>query len=75
MQSGGHWFGFVFYQVEDVVEAFQLAVDDDLEVLLVVEVSQQLDEGRLCETVQVNRGDLPTPFCRRVQDPLQHGQT
>lgn len=64
-----------FYQVEDGVEAFQLAVDDDLEVLLVVQVSQQLDEGRLRQSVQVDGGDLPAALRRRVQDPLQHRQT
>lgn len=63
------------YQVEDGVEAFQLAVDDDLELLLEVKVGQQLDEGGFCQRVQVNRGDLPGPLCRRVKNPLQHRQS
>lgn len=63
------------YQVEGVVEALQLAVDDDLELLLVVEVGQHLDEGGLAQRVQVDGGDLPAALRRRVQDPLQHRQT
>ena len=64
-----------FYQVEDVVESVQLTVHDDLIVLLVVQVGQQLDEGRLRQGVQVHGGDLPAALCRRVKDPLQHRQT
>lgn len=65
----------MFYHVEDVVELVQLTVDDDLVVLLVVEVGQQLDEGRLGQSLQVDGGDLPASLCCCVQDPLQHGQT
>lgn len=62
------------YQVEDGVEPLQLTVDDDLVVLLIIQIRQQLDEGRFCQGVQVNGGDLPSPLGRRVQDPLQHQQ-
>ncbi len=65
----------MFYQVEDGVESFQLAVDDDLKVLLIIQISQQLDEGRFRQSVQVDGGDLPASLGRRVQDPLQHRQT
>lgn len=62
------------YQVEDVVESLQLAVDDDLELPLIIQVGQQLDEGQLGHHVQVDGGDLPSALGRRVQDPLQHRQ-
>lgn len=63
------------YQVDDGVEALQLAVNDDLKFLLVIQVGQQLDEGGFCQTVQVNGGHLPVPLCCRVQDLLQYRQT
>ena len=63
------------YQVEDGVESLQLAVDDDLKLLLDVEVCEQLDEPGFSQRVQVYGGDLPDLLRRRVQDPLQHRQT
>lgn len=62
------------YQVEDVVESLQLAVNDDLELSLVIQVGQQLDEGYLGHHIQVDGGDLPSALGRSVQDPLQHCQ-
>lgn len=62
------------YQVEDVVESLQLAVNDYLEFSLVIQVGQELDEGHLSHHVQVDGGDLPSALGRRVQDPLQHRQ-
>lgn len=62
------------HQVEDVVESLQLAVDDDLELSLVIQVGQQLDKGHLGHHIQIDGGDLPSALSRRVQDPLQHRQ-
>lgn len=64
----------MFYQVDDGVEPFHLAVNDDLKFILVIQVSQQLDEGGLGQTVQINGGNLPVSFCRCVQDLLQYRQ-
>ena len=63
------------YQVEDGVESVQLTVEHHVVVLLVLQVLQQLDEGRLRQRVQVHRGHLPAALRRSVQDPLEDGQT